>query len=172
MINDIIKHIFRFIFLVLLQVLILDNIQLGGYINPYLYVLFVLLLPFETPIWLLMVLGFLIGISVDMFLSTMGLHAAATVFMAYSRSYVLKFFSPRDGYESSAEPSLQYLGFNWFASYSAIMVALHHFVFFFLESFRFSEFFSTLTRATLSSIFTIGLVLLSQYLTLKGRNKK
>src|SRR5581483_10393034 len=98
MISDIFSNILRFIFLILFQVLVLNNIQLGGYINPYGYVLFILLLPVETPKWLLLLLSFSIGISLDMFSNTMGLHAAACVFMAYCRPRVLRIISPREGY--------------------------------------------------------------------------
>ena len=77
MINNILKHSVRFVFLVLLQVLILNNIQLNGFINPYLYILFIIMLPFEIPVWLLMLLAFVMGISIDMFLNTMGIHVCA-----------------------------------------------------------------------------------------------
>jgi len=69
----------RFIGLVLLQVLILNHIRIGGYINPYVYGLYILLLPFSTPKWLVLFAGFSIGLSVDIFMSTAGLHAGATV---------------------------------------------------------------------------------------------
>ncbi len=172
MINNILKHSVRFVFLVLLQVLILNNIQLNGFINPYLYILFIIMLPFEIPVWLLMLLAFVMGISIDMFLNTMGIHAAACVFMAYTRSYVLNFFSPRDGYESNTEPSLEYLGLTWFLSYSSIMVFIHHFVFFFIEAFRLTEFFSTFFRVIVSSVFTILLIIISQYVAFKGKDKR
>ena len=172
MINNILKHSVRFVFLVLLQVLILNNIQLNGFINPYLYILFIIMLPFEIPVWLLMLLAFVMGISIDMFLNTMGIHAAACVFMAYTRSYVLNFFSPRDGYESNTEPSLEYWGLTWFLSYSSIMVCLHHVVFFFIEAFRLTEFFSTFFRVIVSSVFTILLIIISQYVAFKGKDKR
>jgi hypothetical protein len=92
------------------------------------------------------------------------MHAAATVFMAYIRPGVLKLFSPRDGYEFGTQPTVQYLGIPWFLSYASILVVLHHLVLFYIEMFRFSEFFSTFFRVIVSSIFTIVLVIISQYL--------
>jgi rod shape-determining protein MreD len=73
MINNIITSILRFVVLILVQVLILNNIHLGGYINPYLYVLFILLLPIETPKWAVLILAFFLGLGVDIygFLSTL-----------------------------------------------------------------------------------------------------
>lgn len=164
MLNEVFRNIFRFIILVGVQVLIIKNIELGRFINPFLYVLFIIILPFETPKWLLLVSGFLMGITIDMFYDTAGMHAAACVFMAYVRPGILKLFSPRDGYEFGTQPTIQYLGVPWFLSYSTILIFLHHFVLFFLEIFRFSEFFSTLFRVIVSTIFTVLLVVVSQYL--------
>ena len=92
------RNLLRFAVLVLVQVLILNNIQISGYLNPYVYVLFVLLLPFETPNWLLLVVAFLLGLSIDLFSQTPGIHAFATVFMAFFRPFILNVLSPRDGY--------------------------------------------------------------------------
>lgn len=164
MINTILRNIIRFILLVLLQVLVIKNIELGKFINPFIYVLFIIALPFETPKWLLLLSGFVLGISIDMFYDTMGLHAAAGVFMAFIRPSILNLFSPREGYEFGTQPTIQYLGVPWFVSYSGILILLHHFVLFYLEIFRFSEFLHTLMRVVISSIFTLLLVIITQYL--------
>ncbi len=164
MINAIVRNFFRFLILVLFQVLILKNIELGKYINPFIYVLFIIALPFETPKWLLLLCGFILGITIDMFYDTMGMHAAAGVFMAYIRPSILNLFSPREGYEFGTQPTIQYLGVPWFISYSGILIVLHHFVLFYLEVFRFSEFLSTLLRVIVSSFATILLVVVTQYL--------
>ncbi len=164
MANTIIRNIIRFFVLVLVQVLIVKNIELGRFINPFIYVLFIIALPFETPKWLLLVCGFILGISIDMFYNTAGMHAAACVFMAYIRPGILKLFSPRDGYEFGTQPTIQYLGVPWFLSYSGILVLLHHLILFYIEIFRLNEFFSTFFRVIVSSLFTILLVVVSQYL--------
>lgn len=163
MISEIIKNIFRFFFLVFLQVLIIKNIELGRFINPFLYVLFILMLPFNTPNWLVLIISFLLGLTVDMFYDTMGMHAAACTFMAYARSGVLKLFSPREGYEFGTQPTIQHLGVPWFLSYAGILIVLHHLVLFYMEVFRFSEFFSTLLRVFLSSLFTLLFIVTSQF---------
>ncbi len=164
MTNTIIRNIIRFFALVLVQVLIVKNIELGRFINPFLYVLFILILPFETPKWLLLLSAFVLGITVDMFYDTSGMHAAACVVMAYIRPGVLKLFSPRDGYEFGTQPSIQYLGIPWFLSYAGILVFVHHLILFYIEIFRLNEFFSTFFRVIVSSIFTLLLVVISQYL--------
>lgn len=164
MLNEVIRNIIRFITLVLLQVLIIRNIELGRFINPFVYVLFIIILPFETPKWSLLLIAFILGITVDAFDNTVGLHAAACVFTAYARPGLLKLFSPRDGYEAGMQPTIQYLGIPWFLSYAGILILLHHLILFFLEAFRFSEFFSTFLRAIISSVVTLVLVVAIQYL--------
>lgn len=112
--NFIVKNIIRFIVLLLLQVMVFNNIQLSGFLNPYLYVLFILLLPFETPPWLLLVLSFFMGLSVDVFSNTLGIHASACVFMGFLRPFILNYISVRDNYESDIEKGLYVYGFSWF----------------------------------------------------------
>ncbi len=153
----------RFVLLVFFQVLVLNNIQLGGYINPYLYILFILLLPFETPPWMLLLTGFLLGLTIDLFVHTPGVHTIATLFMAFSRPYVLDLFAPREGYETGTFPRLYYYGLEWFLKYTLILVFAHHLVLFYVEVFRFSDFFSTFLRVILSTFFSTILVVISQY---------
>ena len=114
------RYIIYFALLVFIQVFILNNIQLGGFVNPYLYVLFILLLPFEIPNWFLLVVAFFLGFTVDLFSNTIGMHSSATVFMAFLRPYVLKIISPRDGYESETLPQLRYYGAVWYLRYVSI----------------------------------------------------
>ncbi len=157
----------NFLLLLLLQVLILNHIDFNGYINGYLYILFLLLLPVDTPKWLLLVLAFLMGISVDIFCQTIGVHAFATVTMVYIRPYLLGILAPREGYEVGAQPDVNTFGMEWFLRYAVIMVLIHHFVLFYTETFKFHEFFITLLRVILSSLFTLILIILSQLLILK-----
>ncbi len=172
MILEILKHILRFIVLVGIQVLLLNNFRFNGYINPYLYVLVVMMLPFATPIPLVMLISLATGLAIDMFEDTMGLHASATVFIGYLRSYILKLFSPREGYDMTAEPSLHYLGFAWYISYSAIMVGLHHLVYFLIEAFQFNEIPQTLLRALFSILFTILLIFIYQMFVFRQKDRK
>ena len=118
MIRIYIRNIIRFFTVILLQILIFNNIEVSGYLNPYFYVIFILLLPFEVPGWLLLSTAFALGFTMDMFMSTPGMHASATVFMAFLRPFVLKNFSPRDGYEPGTFPRVHYYGINWFAKYT------------------------------------------------------
>ncbi len=159
------KNIGRFVFLVLLQVLILNNIQLSGYINPYFYIYFILLLPFETPRWLLLLSSFILGIAIDAFTNSFGLNAAACVLLAFIRPFVINAISTGTEFMIGHSPSLRNQGMKWFAYYAIILVLVHHFALFFLEIFRLTEFFHTLLRVILSSIFTLFLVFIAEYLS-------
>lgn len=164
MINEIIKNTIRFILLVLLQVLIVQNIRLGPYIILFPYILFILLLPFETPKLVVMLLAFFTGLIIDMFYDTAGIHAAVCTLVGFSRYYVLKLLSPREGYDPGLSPTIQSMGPVWFITYSAVIIFIHHLFFFYLEIFRFSEFFSTLLRVFLSAIGTFTFVYVIQFL--------
>jgi len=157
-------NIIRFLILVFLQVFILENINLRGYINPYLYVYFILLLPFETPGWLLLISSFVLGFSIDTFLGTMGIHTASSVLMAFSRPLVIKAIPSRKDFEPGMKPSISDLGFLWFFSYSLILILIHHLALFYIEVFRFTDFFNTFLRVVISSFFTLLLVIIAQYL--------
>ncbi len=169
MLNNAIRNSMRFVFLVLLQGLVLNQIDLGGYLNPYLYLMFLLMLPFETPKWLLLILGFVTGIVIDAFTNTLGMHTSACVLLAFVRPYLLQLIAPREGYEFGMQPFIQHMGLAWYITYAGILVLVHHSCFFFLEVFRFSDFFTTLLRILGSGAFTLLLIILSQYLIFKPR---
>jgi uncharacterized integral membrane protein len=171
-INNIIKNSIRFVLLVLLQVLIVQNIRLGSYIILLPYVLFILLLPFETPKLVVLFASFAIGLTIDMFYDTAGIHAAACTFVGFSRYYILKLLSPREGYDPGLIPTVDSMGSIWFLTYSALIIFIHHLVFFYLEIFRFDEFFRTLLRVILSTIGTFSFVYVVQFLFYrKDRNE-
>jgi rod shape-determining protein MreD len=163
MIKSFLKNILQFIFLVLVQVLIFNNIELGGYLNPYVYVLFILLLPFDTPRWLLLIIGFMLGLSVDILSETMGMHTSATVLMAFLRPSVLSMFSPREGYEKGSLPRIHFYGIQWFVQYTLVLVFAHHAMLFLTEIFRIQDFFHILLRIILSTLFSVSIISLSQY---------
>ncbi|MBN1198691.1 MAG: rod shape-determining protein MreD [Bacteroidales bacterium] len=172
MTNLILRNSVRFVFLVLFQVLILNHINLGGFTNPYFYIYFILLLPFATPRWLMLLLAFFLGISIDLFTNTYGLNAAATLFMAFSRPYVIRLISREPEETFGIQPSLRSEGFKWFFFYSLILVLLHHTTLFYLEIFRFTEFFHTLLRVITSTAFTLVLIFLSEIIFhFKGRER-
>jgi len=160
-----------FILLVLFQGLILNNIEFGGYIVPFLYVTFILALPFETPNWVVLLLGFVLGIAIDSFSSTLGMHTSATVVLAFCRAYLLKLVMPRGGYEFNSKPTVQDMGITWYLLYAIILVLIHHLFLFYIESFKITQFFQTFGRAIASAFFTMILVMMVQLFSYKSTTK-
>jgi len=163
MINSILRFGLIFILLMLLQILLFNNIQFSGYVNPYVYIMFILLLPIDIPSWLLLLLSFATGLLIDFFSGSPGMHSSATVLAGFVRPYVLRIVSPRDGYESGSDPSMLIYGLRWFFFYTLLIVLVHHTALFYLEVFRFADFFRTMLRVILSSLFSISFILLIEY---------
>lgn len=158
-----IKYPLLFVVVVLLQVLIFNQIHLGGFLNPFLYVLFILLLPLSTPRYLVLILSFILGMTIDWFSNSPGLHASASVLMGYMRSPVIGLITMKES-DQSDYPGLRQTGWGWFLTYSAILVLIHHFFLFFVEIFSFENFFRTVMRSFASSIFTLVIIILSQFI--------
>jgi rod shape-determining protein MreD len=136
------RNFLRFCFIVLIQVLILNKITLRWWSQPagfpvfvpYVYPLFILLLPFETPVWGMLLIGFFTGLTVDSYMNTAGMHACAAVLIAYLRTNVLNALLPKNLSEyASQSPSVKNMGWMPFLVYSSFLIVVHHAVFFSVE---------------------------------------
>jgi hypothetical protein len=152
-----------------MQVLVLRNVVLFNTAFCFLYIAFILLLPIETNALLLMLAGFLLGFSVDVFYNSMGLHALATVLIAYLRNYWLNTITPQGGYESGSTATVAANGLQWFLVYSLPLVFLHHLVLFFVEASGFTLFWYTMLKIVASLLFTMLVMVLLQFLTPQRR---
>lgn len=161
-----IKYGIMFIVLVMIQVLFLNQVQFSGFVNPYIYILFVILLPINSPKYVLLISAFLLGLSVDVFSNTLGIHAFATVFIAYVRPLVIGLITNREE-DMSDYPGLNQNGVAWFLYYISLMVVIHHSVLFFVEVFTFTNFMGTLLRIVLSSVSSIFVIVLSQFIVFR-----
>ncbi len=170
--QPVVKHTIRFILLVLLQVLVLDNVQFYGFILPYVYVMFILLLPFQISKSWLLILAFVMGITIDFFGNTLGLHAAALVFMAFARPGVLRFYFPRLEADPNDEPGILKLGFWGFLRYAFTLVLLEQIVLTFLELFSFRHLFTYLYQAGLNAIVTTAAIVILHMLFVKRRKSR
>jgi len=162
----VLQNIFRFILLVLAQVLVLNNVQFLGFINPYIYILFILSLPVLTPRWLSLILAFALGLTVDAFSNTMGMHAFAAVLIAFLRNGTVKLFIALDE-GNNPTPSFYTFGVSAYVKYIVVLVFIHHATLFFLEAFTLTHFWFTLSKIILSSVVTILLILGIQSLKTK-----
>ena len=158
----------RFIGLCLLQVLVLKGMASGEgtfkYVSVILYPVFILLLPIRIPHPLLVFLGFLIGFTVDMFYDSLGVHASASVFIAFIRPSVLKALEPRGGYNINESPTKFRLGFNWFFTYACILMFLHLLFYFSMEIFTPVYLGEIIMRSTFSFIVSMIFVIIYQFI--------
>lgn len=151
-------HLLRFVVLLLLQVLILNNVMLFGFVNPYLYPLFVILLPLNLNQIQALFLAFAMGLSLDFFEDTGGVHAAACLAIAYVRPLVLRFsFGINYDYQTLKFYSED---FKQRFNYLAIMIFTHHFVLFSLEAFSVQKIVLILKNTLYSGIFSLFLMIL------------
>lgn len=157
--NKTLQHIIRFFSLLALQVLFLNNVQISGYLNPYVYILFIMLLPAKMPKAMVLGLAFIMGFTIDVFSDSYGIHTAATVLLAYIRPSILSLVSIKGGEDLEAI-SIKQLRFGRFFTYSGILCLVHHFTLFYLEAFRLNEFIETFGRALFSTLISLSLILL------------
>lgn len=155
------KYPFIFILLVILQVLIFNSVYLGGYLNPQVYVFFILFLPVNIRGYVLLLVAFLLGLLVDVFSDTLAIHAFASVLMAFCRPAVIRLFAGNIDPENTSAPSFYGFGAFSLIMYSFVLILVHHLSLFTMEIFRFDEFFQTLNRAALSTGLTLVFVMLA-----------
>lgn len=149
----------RFIVLVLVQGLLLKRVEFGGeffeYIHILIYPLFILLLPLRTPTTLVIGLSFLIGISVDLFYWSLGVHAAAATATGFLRQGLLAVLQPRGGYNLLHSPTKMRMGAPWFFRYAAYIMVFHLFYYFSVEAFTFVYIKDILLDTVVSFIFSM-----------------
>ena len=152
------KFVWRFVGLVLIQVLICNHINFMGYINPYIYLVFILIYPSQNNRTNFLLLSFLIGLTVDVFSDSGGIHAAASVLVAYLRPGFLKMaFGSMYEYSAikfgKAEQGALF-------TYVSLMVLTHHLVMFSLDFFEWGQILNVLKNTLFSGIFSIILSLI------------
>jgi hypothetical protein len=162
--NLIVSQILSIFIYTLLQVFFLRNIILFDVAFSFVYVAVLLLLSRDVNVIPLMVIGFFYGLFIDFFYSTIGVHAAACVLLAYMRPKVLSWTEPSGGYETWMQPQANIMGFQWFVIYTSLLTFFHHFVLFFLEVGTFRLFGFTFLKVIFSTIYTTILITLFQYI--------
>lgn len=155
-------NIARFVLLLAAQILVFNNVNFLGYINPYPYMLFIILYPVNANKYGLLVASFFLGITMDMFCNSGGVHAAACVALAYYRPYIFK-FSFGLSYEYQTVKLNDVLTPERF-SFIFIAVVIHHFTLFLLEVFHLNFLWEILLKTLLSTVFTILLCIIIIYI--------
>jgi len=169
--NAWLKYGLNFILIVLIQGLVINNIEIDEFLNPMLYPMLILMLPFELSVVATLIISFIIGISVDGFSNTFGLHASASMLIGYMRPTILKYIKPRDGYDTTLLPSIHDMGPAWFLGYSTLFLFIHHLWFFSFEILRFDLILLILAKTFFSLIFSLLLIILFQFIFYKASKK-
>ncbi len=168
-----IKFTLNFIAIMAVQIFVLNDIVIKSSISilgfpafiPFIYPLFILLLPVSTPNWLGMIIGFFTGITMDMFCNTPGMHASACVLLAYCRPFLLRLFFQQNIKElGNTIPSLFRMGFSTYFIYICLAILIHHLAFYIVQIWSFSQILFILLKTLVSGILSILLIILSQLL--------
>jgi hypothetical protein len=171
--SESIRHIIRAILIMLLQVLVLKRISLGsGFIwqngDIFIYPLIILLLPFRLSRHSVILIGFLTGLTIDMFYDTTGVHAFALTATAYCRGLLLSYMEPRGGYQLVMTPTRFAMGLNWLLTYTSIAIVIHLFVYYTVEIFTF-VFIGKIILKTLITFLLSMLVVMGYHLLFNPR---
>jgi hypothetical protein len=161
-VNNSVLNSIRFIVFLSLQVLILNNINLFGYLNPFPYVLFILLYPVNSNKSVLLLGSFALGILLDMFCNSGGIHTTASLILAFIRPTLFK-FSFGLSYEYQTVKIADKISPERI-TLLLLAIFIHHFILFYLEYFRIGLLFTILSRTLLSTLFTFTICLLIIYL--------
>ncbi|MBF00051.1 MULTISPECIES: rod shape-determining protein MreD [Flavobacterium] len=165
--STVIINIARFIILLLMQVVVFNRIDLFGLADPYPYILFIILYPVNGNRALLLVSSFLLGLFIDMFTNSGGVHAAASLVLAYVRPSIFK-FSFGLSYEYQTIRINEKLSPERF-SFILISVVIHHLILYLLEVFRLSFLLDSLLRMFIATLFTLTLCIIIIYLIKPGK---
>jgi cell shape-determining protein MreD len=181
--SPLIKNIFRFTIIMAIQVFVLNDVWLKGnttlmgisLFKPYIYLLFILMLPVQLNKNLTLVIALLVGIVMDIFSQTYGLHASACLLVAFFRPYLLQIVMQQNIKDTNkmTTPSLSKLGFKSFFVYVGALVIVFSFYFYLIREFVYPHTVHFLVNTIFTSFTTILLIILSQVFFInQGANRR
>lgn len=156
--STIIQRTLWFIFYVLLQGLVLNHINFLDSINPYLYILFLIKMPANIGKSNLLLIGFALGICVDILASTPGIHASATTLVAYIKPSIDAMFADKDERKNGIVASAKSFGFGAYVRYAMVITIVHHLTYFFVCAANLELIFAVLKNTLCSVCFTMLLI--------------
>lgn len=172
--NSLLKNIARFLLFLLIQIIILNEVPpLHKFITPYIYFLFLLWLPFGTSRLVMTLLGFVLGYTLDLFMNTPGLHAAACLLVGYIRPTILNLFLAQEASEEiNKEPSIGTMGWGPYIFYLFILTFVHHFYLVLLEWLQFGNFTYFIGKVFATSLMSILLIMSVELIMNRRKLKK
>lgn len=162
--REILRHIIRGFLFLIIQVLILKRISSGNqwlwlYGDIFLYPSIILLLPIRLARHYVTIIGFLLGLFIDMFYDTVGVHAFALTAMAYARGIILSYLEPRGGYQLTMSPTKQSMGINWLLAYTAISLIVFVFLYFTAQIFTFVYIGKILVKTIITFLLSMTVIM-------------
>jgi hypothetical protein len=172
--NSLLKNIARFILFLLIQIIILNEVPpLHKFITPYIYFLFLLWLPLGISRLSTTLLGFVLGYTLDLFMNTPGLHAAACLLIGYIRPTILNLLLAQEASEEiNKEPSIGTMGWGPYTFYLFILTFIHHFYLVLLEWLQFGNFTYFLGKVFATSLMSILLIMSVELIMNRRKLKK
>ncbi len=167
--NNLVKYFFTFVFLVLLQITIFFHTSILGLAYCFIYVSLLIFLPLSINRSLLMTIAFLLGLTVDLFYNTPGINAFACVTIAFFKVSVFKFFLGNSDLDENVSIALNNTGISLFVQYTFFMLFFHHSLIFLIHNFDSRNIFYNLFTSFLSSLLTLFVIVLGEYLFFKER---
>jgi hypothetical protein len=159
------KLLLPFVVIVAFQVLVLNRIDLSfgefNYIHVLLYPYLILVLPFQFNKYATLCYAFVLGLIIDVLSGTMGIHASATVLIAYLQPVIQQVFEPREGFVSGDAPSVRKQGLSWVFVQVSILVFIHHLFLFSVEAFSFVYLFEIILRTIFSFMVSTIIIMLT-----------
>ena len=161
---DVLRHIIRGILILIVQVLILKRMSTGSswlwqHSDIFIYPVIILMLPIRLTRHYVILLGFAIGLIIDLFYDTVGVHAFALTAMAYARGLLLNYVEPRGGYTMVMSPVRSVMGLNWLLIYTAVSYGIHSFLYYTAEIFTFVYFGQILLKTIITFLLSMMVVM-------------
>jgi hypothetical protein len=162
--KNLIDYILRFAFYLILQLVLFRYMVLFNVGFCFIYIAAILTLPKEINHVNIIILSFVLGLIVDAFYNTMGMHTAASTLIGYLRPFVAQLVIPQQaGFDEKKDFSIKSLNITTFAIYAILLIAIHHVLLFFLEMGSFSMFFTTLLKVIVSIVYTLAIIVIFQF---------
>lgn len=170
--NYTLRYLLLFLVAVVTQLFLFDSVNLGPYINPLVYITFIVLLPMNTHPFAMLMMGFATGVFMDAFTGAAGLHTIATLFTSYTRPFILNIIVGKEYVVEGGVPSVKSIGTVKFLRYASIVVFLQCIIFFTLEAMNWHYFYLVLLKIALSGGITLLFVWLTSLLFTARERKK
>ena len=167
--NSFTKNLSRFFVLILLQVFVFNYVQWFGFLNPFVYLLFLILLPLEISKSTQYIIAFVTGFIVDAFLRTYGIQAFACVLMVFLRPYIILILNGLKPLEAGVRPIPGVKKFIWILVYTLLLVFVHQFTVTAIEVLQWNHWWRIIWTSVLNTLFTTFIILCVEYIFYSGK---